>query len=112
MLYDVSFLISGPDKNGFCLFLNPNKKIGDPDYHFLIHETALPPENSTLLLTKSQLDSLLSTPDNDLPFFDLVIKKAWQEYGLCSKCKPRRKPRRRSRTTITLVNSERKTERG
>jgi len=30
----------------------------------------------------------------------------------CPKCKPRRKPRRRSRTTITLVNSERKTERG
>jgi len=28
------------------------------------------------------------------------------------KCKPRRKPRRRSRTTVTLVNSERKTERG
>ena len=30
----------------------------------------------------------------------------------CPKCKPRRKPRRRSRTTITLVNSERKTGRG
>lgn len=30
----------------------------------------------------------------------------------CPKHKPRRKPRRRSRTTITLVNSERKTERG
>jgi ssDNA-binding Zn-finger/Zn-ribbon topoisomerase 1 len=30
----------------------------------------------------------------------------------CPKCKPRRKPRRRSRTTVVLVNSERKTERG
>ena len=30
----------------------------------------------------------------------------------CPKCKPRRKHRRRSRTTITLVNNERKTERG
>ena len=33
----------------------------------------------------------------------------------CPKCKPRRRaqnPRRGSRTTITLVNSERKTERG
>jgi hypothetical protein len=30
----------------------------------------------------------------------------------CPKCKPRRKPRRRSRTTVVPVNSERKTERG
>jgi len=30
----------------------------------------------------------------------------------CPKCKPRRKPRRRSRTTVVLVNNERKTERG
>jgi transketolase N-terminal domain/subunit len=30
----------------------------------------------------------------------------------CPKHKPRRKPRRRSRTTVVLVNSERKTERG
>ena len=30
----------------------------------------------------------------------------------CPKCKPRRKPRRRSRTTVVLVNSDRKTERG
>lgn len=30
----------------------------------------------------------------------------------CPKHKPRRKPRKRSRTTVRLVNSERKTERG
>lgn len=30
----------------------------------------------------------------------------------CPKCKPRRKPLRRSRTTVVLVNGERKTERG
>jgi hypothetical protein len=30
----------------------------------------------------------------------------------CPKCKPRRKPRSRSRTTVVLVNNERKTERG
>jgi len=30
----------------------------------------------------------------------------------CPKCKPRRKPRRRSRTTVVLVNSTRKTGRG
>ena len=30
----------------------------------------------------------------------------------CPKCKPRRKHRRRSRTTVVLVNNERKTERG
>lgn len=30
----------------------------------------------------------------------------------CPKCKPRRKPRRRSRTTVRLVNAERKTGRG
>jgi len=43
--------------------------------------------------------------------------KGWKHVSdggkdFCTKCKPRRKPRRRSRTTITLVNSERKTERG
>lgn len=30
----------------------------------------------------------------------------------CPKCKPRRKPRRSSRTTVRLVNAERKTGRG
>jgi hypothetical protein len=46
------------------------------------------------------------------------LKKAgWKHVAeggkdFCPKHKPRRKPRRRSRTTITLVNSERKTERG
>jgi hypothetical protein len=29
----------------------------------------------------------------------------------CPKCKPRRKPRKRSRTTVVLVNSERKNAR-
>jgi len=43
--------------------------------------------------------------------------KGWKHIAeggkdFCPKCKPRRKPRRRSRTTITLVNSERKTGRG
>jgi hypothetical protein len=46
------------------------------------------------------------------------LKKAgWKHIAdggkdFCPKCKPRRKPRRRSRTTVVLVNNERKTERG
>ena len=43
--------------------------------------------------------------------------KGWKHVAeggkdFCPKCKPRRKPRRRSRTTVVPVNSERKTERG
>ena len=44
--------------------------------------------------------------------FDEVIIPCEDGKDFCPKCKPRQKPRRRSRTTITLVNSERKTERG
>lgn len=46
------------------------------------------------------------------------LKKAgWKHVAeggkdFCPKCKPRRKPRRRSRTTVVLVNSERKTNNG